>query len=90
MAPLSLTKESSGDDLAEAEAMPRSLGAEQAPKIQPWLKLKECKGVGREGGEGQPAVAKDEHGFAPGEMFLIGHGGRPFKSCWTRVEGMNQ
>lgn len=64
----------------------RSDHPERNPKTQPWLKLVEIKGTGREAREGQPAVSKDEHGFAAGEMFLVGHGGKPFKSCWTRVE----
>jgi hypothetical protein len=84
MAPKSQTQEASRGDQAEATLL--SLGPERSPKIQPWLKLKESKGASREVGQGQPAVLKSEHGFAAGEMFLIGHGGIPFKSCWTRVE----
>jgi len=84
MAPTSQTQGASRGD--QAEATLQGPGSEQPAKIQPWLKLKERKGAIREAGEGQPAVSKDEHGFAPGEMFLIGHGGHPFKSYWTSVE----
>jgi len=87
MVPSIQTQETPLDD--QVGALSQRLRPEQSVKIQPakmqpWKKLAENTNAGG-GGRDDYAVSRDEHGFAAGELFMLGHGGRPFKSVWTRV-----